>query len=439
MNRYQALLQERVDLVAEGKALFAAAEKGARDLTEEEKGRDDQINARLEALALEVQREETRRERERSVEALSGRITQARDLGLEKPWGYDYSPKNPEAMAVGDFLQAVVAAGTGKGLDSRLLIGAAAQGAGSQVGRDGAFLMPVTMINQVMARMIEGVILSRLSPLSLDVGSDTLSINVIDESNRATGSRKGGVRGYWIDEGTAPTASKPQFTRVELRLRKVGALGYATDELLRNVSALQGWFLSFFGDELRFLAEDAVINGSGAGMPLGILNASCKVTVSKETGQAADTIVKENIDKMWSRLWSRARPNAVWYINQQIEPQLDNLVMAIGAGGVPVYLPSGGLSAAPYATLKGRPVIPIEYAAGLGDLGDIILADLGEYAWIQEGGVETATSIHVAFTTFEQAFRASWRVDGQPTWRSALTPFKGTANTLSPFVVLEAR
>ena len=37
---------------------------------------------------------------------------------------------------------------------------------------------------------------------------------------------------------------------------------------------------------------------------------------------------------------------------------------------------------------------------------------LVQAAGAEEGGVEGASSIHVAFTTFEQAFRASWRVDG---------------------------
>jgi len=41
-----------------------------------------------------------------------------------------------------------------------------------------------------------------------------------------------------------------------------------------------------------------------------------------------------------------------------------------------------------------------------------------------------------------QALLKNWeqlvvfRVDGQPWWSTALIPFKGTSNTLSPFVVL---
>jgi len=48
--------------------------------------------------------------------------------------------------------------------------------------------------------------------------------------------------------------------------------------------------------------NDAILNGDGVGKPLGILNAGCTVTVSKESSQAADTVKAQNIAKMWSRM-----------------------------------------------------------------------------------------------------------------------------------------
>ena len=68
--------------------------------------------------------------------------------------------------------------------------------------------------------------------------------------------------------------------------------------------------------------------------------------------------------------------------------------------------------------------------------GDIILADLSQYIMIDKGGLQSASSIHFKFTTDETAFRFVFRVDGQPWWSTALIPFKGSSNTLSPFVVL---
>jgi HK97 family phage major capsid protein len=162
------------------------------------------------------------------------------------------------------------------------------------------------------------------------------------------------------------------------------------------------------------------------------------VTVPKEAGQGADTVVSENISKMWARMWAKSRANAVWFINQDVEPQLDAMGVTVGLGGIPTYMPPGGLADAPYGRLKGRPVVIVEQASTVGDTGDILLADLSQYLLIDKGGVQAATSIHVQFVTDETAFRFVYRVDGEPVWNAPLTPFKGS-NTLSPFVALAAR
>jgi HK97 family phage major capsid protein len=101
-------------------------------------------------------------------------------------------------------------------------------------------------------------------------------------------------------------------------------------------------------------------------------------------------------------------------------------------------MPANSLANSPYSTLFGRPILPIEQASTIGDVGDIVLADLSQYLLIDKGEPKTDTSIHVKFTSDEMAFRFVYRVNGAPTWKTALTPHKGT-NTLSPFVALAAR
>jgi HK97 family phage major capsid protein len=162
------------------------------------------------------------------------------------------------------------------------------------------------------------------------------------------------------------------------------------------------------------------------------------VQVAKETGQAAATVLTENIVKMWSRMFGPCRDKAVWLINQDVEPQLFTMTVGVGAGGQVTYLPPGGLSAKPFATLMGRPVLPVEWCATLGTAGDIILADLSQYVTISKGGIDYNQSMHLRFDYDEQAFRFVFRVDGQPWWSSALTPFKGS-NTQSCFVTLATR
>ena len=83
--------------------------------------------------------------------------------------------------------------------------------------------------------------------------------------------------------------------------------------------------------------------------------------------------------------------------NQDTWPQLAGLSRAVGTGGALVYNPPAGVSQAPYATLYGAPIIEVEYASTLGTVGDIILADFGQYQMISKGGMQSDESIHVRF------------------------------------------
>jgi HK97 family phage major capsid protein len=114
------------------------------------------------------------------------------------------------------------------------------------------------------------------------------------------------------------------------------------------------------------------------------------------------------------------------------------MTINVGTGGVPVYMPAGGVSGAPYATLFGRPVIAVEYCSTLGTEGDIMFLDLSQYLMIDKGGIQTASSMHVRFVNDEQVFRFVYRVDGQPLWNAPLTPANSTA-TQSPFITLATR
>ncbi len=352
-----------------------------------------------------------------------------------KALGFKFS-EDKHFRTFGNQLASLVNYGRGGQQDPRLQ--RAPIGAGEVDPSGGGFLVQTDFANVVMTRMYTmGEVAGRVDKLPGLSGS-SIKIPAIDETSRAAGSRYGGVLGYWVAEGTAPTASNIKVRQIELDLKKVGAIYYASDELLTDTNLYGAIATRGFAEELTFQVEDAYWEGTGAGQPLGIMNAPCKIAVAKEVGQAAGTIVYENILKMWSRMWGRSRANSAWFINQDCEPQLYALSQVIGTAGVPVYLPPNGLSGNPYGVLFGRPVIPVEYASTLGTEGDIVLADFSQYVAVDKGGVQAASSMHVQFLTDQMAFRMFYRVDGEPWWSGALTPFKGTA-TKSPFVTLATR
>src|SRR5262245_12045724 len=341
----------------------------------------------------------------------------------------------------GEFAQCVRSACVpGARPDDRLggLTAKAISGMGEYQSSDGGFLVPPEFAARIFERVYATDKLLGLTD-SYTVSSNGIAFPRNNESSRVDGSRKGGIRGYWMDEAGQLTGSKPTFGRLQLTLHKVCVMAYVTDELLSDSAiALDQYLTNAAVEEVNFLIGDAIVNGTGAGKPQGILNAPCTITVNKESGQAAATLVTQNIVNMWSRLFGPCRDKAVWLINQDVEPQLFTMTLGVGSGGVATYMPPGGLSGKPFATLMGRPVMPVEWCSTLGTVGDVILADLSQYVTISKGAVDYAQSMHLRFDYDEQAFRFIFRIDGQPWWATPLTPFKGT-NTQSCFVVLQTR
>ncbi len=337
----------------------------------------------------------------------------------------------------GEQLMAVVKSSPrGATIDNRLLAVQNASGANETIPSEGGFLVQQDFISEIQKVMFDqSPLLSMCRQVPISGNSNGVKLNGVDETSRATGSRWGGVQGYWASEASTVSGSKPKFRKIELQLNKLMALYYATDELLADSSAMESVLSQAFAEELSFLAVDSLIRGTGAGQPLGILNSGALISQAKESAQAADTIVHENISKMWNRLLAPSRANAVWLINQECEPQLDAMSMAIGTAGTisPLameYMTKG--------TLKGRPVMPMEQCAALGDAGDIMLIDPTMYLLATKGAPQMASSMHVQFLYDEMTFRITYRLDGQPVMNSPITPYKG-ANTLSSFVSLAAR
>ena len=445
----QEMIAQSKKLMDELRALAKAGKE--RDLTEKEEARFTELEGEITALNAKIDKLEARAKTMTALEAAEREpMTTAEREPMAGDKGEDRAGivvgKNREEdrpfKSFGEYLRSVAAVeGPAHRVDPRLRPLEVRAGTGLQEGvpSDGGFLVQQDFSTELLKRTYEvGEIMSRVRKIPISPTSNGLKVNAIDETSRATGSRFGGIRGYWAAEGGVKTASKPKFRQIELNLHKLIGLCYATDEMLADTIALEAIIKEGFAEETNFLVEDAIIEGTGAGMPSGIMGSGALITVAKEVGQLANTIRYPNLCKMWSRMWARSRRNAAWFINQDVEPELFNMGIVVGTGGSPVYTPPGGAPETPYSNLFGRPVIPVEYCATLGTTGDILLADLSQYLMIDKGSQQTAYSIHVRFVYDEGVYRFVYRVDGSPIWKSDLTPFKGTT-TVSPFIVLATR
>jgi len=362
------------------------------------------------------------------------------------PGGGDNKPK-PVYASLGDQLLDVArasnpdaSASTRVEAISRLAsVKAAASGASEGVPSEGGYLVQQDFGGLLSANAIAtGVLSGMCFHIPISANANGFRANMLDETSRANGSRYGGIQVYHAAEAATIAATKPKFRPVAMELHKLFGLMYATDELLQDATALTALVNRWFPMEFGFKLDDVILNGSGAGQGLGVLNSGARVDVAKRTGQKADTVIFENIIDMDAQLTDASDNTAFWIANREVKPDLATMSIAVGTGGVPVYLPANGAAGRPSQELYGRKMVTMEQASAIGDVGDLMLFDPNEYIMIDKGGIQSAVSIHVQFIYDEQTFRWTYRYNGQPLRNKPLTPFKGSKQR-SPFVAIAQR
>jgi len=305
--------------------------------------------------------------------------------------------------------------------------------------RYGGFAVQTTRIAGMLQVGFEGdPTAGRTFPIPMETPS--VEIEARTDKDHTT-SVSGGLTVARRAEAAAAAASRGAMEMIKMRAASLFGMNYTTEELLadspRTVIALVQR-----GFETQFPAHMLMekLRGKGGDEYLGILTALAAsslgptVSVAKEAGQVADTIVTANVIKMRARCWGYGQ--AIWLANQDTYPQLAGLSIGIGAAGALVYQTSV-VEDRP-DMLLGRPIFYTEFAATVGDQGDLILANWSQYLDGLYQPLQSAESMHVRFVNHERAFKLWLRNAGAPWWRTALTPNKSAA-TLSPFAVLDAR
>lgn len=305
---------------------------------------------------------------------------------------------------------------------------------------DGGQLVAPTFSQSIWERVYEQAdLLNRLDVYTIAGNTMTFLRNA--ETSRANGSRKAGTAGYWEGEAQQFTKSKPTFDNAHLRLKKLTVLIYTTNELLADAGPVLDQYLNKnASEEIGFKINDAVMNGTGAGVPFGIYSSPAFIQVAKDTGQQTQTISYDNVLKVYNRTFAPCRPRAIWVYNQEIEPQLAKLALPVGTGGWPMYLPAGQLGKPTPTFYGGLPMLCLEQAPGLGSVGDLSLIDFSQIWAIVKGGIQSSMSIHLKFDYDESVFKWLFRMDCQSAWNSVLTPYKtNTSITYSHAVGIAAR
>lgn len=429
-------LRTRLQALHEESAAIADA-AGDGDLSDEDLAK---ISANA-AEAAKLDKQIKAREMVQSVGAGRRTAAEPREPGARPALSTARVTENPRHgfESFGQFAQAVrqsqLANAQGGDLVKKLQNAVTTYG-NEGTGADGGFLVPPEFSRTIWKKVMgEQNLLSRCAQLV--IGGNAITIPKDETTPWQT---TGGIQVTWQGEASTLPASKPLFEQSTLRLVKLTALVPISDELLEDSIGLESWLQAKAPDKMAAKINTAIIAGNGVGQPLGILNSASVVTVSKEGSQTADTVNFPNVIKMYSRMYAPWVANAIWLINQDILPQLFSMAFPNAAGTVPAYMPANSLSNAPFGTLLGRPIVPVEACSGIGDLGDIIFVDLNQYwALTKAGGLRTDTSIHLYFDQSVTTFRFVFRLNGQPAWSTAITAQNGTSNARGWAIILEAR
>ncbi len=129
----------------------------------------------------------------------------------------------------------------------------------------------------------------------------------------------------WIEEGGALTFGDATFDQIILDAHKLHVAIKVTEELLYdNAFGLENYIIQQFGKALANAEEDAFINGTGKGQPLGILATTGGAEVGVTTASASKVTADEVINLVYS-LKRPYRKNAVFLANDVCVAELRKL------------------------------------------------------------------------------------------------------------------
>jgi HK97 family phage major capsid protein len=305
---------------------------------------------------------------------------------------------------------------------------------GSEVPADGGFLIPEVLRSEILQVALESAIV-RPRATVIPMESLRVPIPMIDSTSNVS-SVFGGIVCYWTEEAAALTESQASFGRIVLDAKKLTGYAEFPNELIADASAFGAFFDQKFPQAVAWFEDVAFFTGTGAGEPLGFINCPASVAVTAESGQGANTIVWENIVKMYARMLPASLGSAVWIAAIDTFPQLATMALSVGTGGSAIWLNNGAQG--PPMTILGRPVIFTEKASTLGTTGDISFVDLSYYLLGDRQVMMADSSPHFKFSSDKTAFRIIERVDGRPWLQSAITPKNNSSSTLTPFVQLSS-
>ena len=176
------------------------------------------------------------------------------------------------------------------------------------VDADGGYLVPEEYDNRLIQTLSEENIMRRLGHVITTSGEHKINIAATKPA------------AAWIEEGGALQFSDATFSQILLDAHKLHVAIKVTEELLYdNAFNLESYIIEQFGKALANAEEDAFLNGTGVGQPLGLF-------AETGGGQLAGTLTAAmKADDILSLVYALKRPyrkNASFIMNDKTVAQI---------------------------------------------------------------------------------------------------------------------
>lgn len=301
------------------------------------------------------------------------------------------------------------------------------------VASAGGFLVPTEFRPELMAA-VEEMSIVRSRAMTIPMTRRSIELPALKQSGTTAGEPHwfGGMTAFWEGEAQTVLETEPAFRNIELTAWELVAVTHASNNLLADsaisLSALLTGARGFPG-VIAWKEDYAFLRGTGAGQPLGVINAPCTITLASRT--AANDIRYDDLVNIMNSMLPSNR--AVWVANLKTRARL---MLMNGPSGNPVYLWGSARDGMP-DTLLGMPIIFTEKVPPLGSPGDIGLYDFSHYYIGDRQATTIESTDQERWLRNQTSWKVNHRVDGQPWLDTYFTLADGTS-TVSPFVILPA-
>ena len=170
------------------------------------------------------------------------------------------------------------------------------------VDADGGYLVPEEYDHRLIDVLDEENIMRKLAHKITTSGEHKINIAATKPA------------AAWIEEGGALQFSDATFSQILLDAHKLHVAIKVTEELLYdNAFGLENYIITQFGKALANAEEDAFLNGTGVGQPLGLFAETGGGTVAA----TVTTLTADDIMKLVYALKRPYRKNAKFILNDQ--------------------------------------------------------------------------------------------------------------------------